>query len=759
MKDFLSDLLRRFDFAILVLCLVCFHLPYFDPLIIPQHDTRSVFEYFHFFYNEFFFSGELAQWMPYYSFGIPSSYFQSYALTPASYFSFALGWLFKITDVLWLFKISVLGEYFIFLLGTYLLSRQIFSKRKTVFLICLASLCSPDYWYFQIFFSLRIFYMFPLAAYFLISFFRQRRPFYIWLSGLVVMAWMSGNPQYFAMLWAFVLFILGFIFFMGDKSVWRCLFEKSVSNMLCGVVFLAMAGAYCYQLIDIMSFAHVVSRGSGGGNSLGMFLTYGANFGYLKGFLLKHIFANDSEGYVGLFSVIFFVWALFKVRNRTYYAFLTATLVLMALSFGGIVAAISYFFPGLSYYRHIGHIYGLIKILFLLAAGFGLDHFWSAPTKTKVALIPVILGILIVGLDCLGISGEKLAAWSLSDSPLRALLASMEIGGIFFRFVIYCVGFVFILAVSVRLKKGKPGKLRFDYREQKGAIALILMSCCLVDIASFQFFLYKKVKPIPEIASLAYVTQTSPLQFQAQRLGEPDQSRQRDAFEFVERSGGISYAGVYTFAQFDPCKSAFRADFLPFGLDRLFSVREAGDSDLMMITGCQAPKLRVLSSSIATNSVDEAMRIMKDRPDLTDKVIVRSEEKDLLGVATPGRPSVDGEAKVVVKEFSANGLMADVDVVGEDGGWLVYADSFHPGWKAYVNEKKTPIYEAYLAFKAVHLAKGLNSVRFVFRNGLGTIMSYFIALFGFLVAGVLFTIILLTTFCGSDFLVKKGGLR
>ncbi len=755
MKKCFSDFFKRFDFMILTLCLVSFHLPYLNSIVIPQHDTRSIFEFFYFFYNEFFFSGKLAQWMPYYSFGIPSSYFQLYALTPSSYFSFLIGWLFGIIDVLWLFKISVFGEHLIFLLGMYLLCRQIFIKRRTTFLVCLGSICAPDYWYFQLFFSFRIFYMFPFAAYFLVMFFKCRKAFYFWLSGIVVMAWMSGNAQYFVVLWAFILFILGIIFLMGDKSLWRCLLDRSVSNILLGASFFIIAGAYFYQLKDLTSFVRIVSRGSGGGNSLGMFLTYGANIGYLKAFVIKHIFASDSEGYVGLFSVIFFVWALLKVRSRACCAFLTSTFVLMAISFGGVFAAIFYFLPGLSYYRHIGHVYGFIKILFLLVSGFGLDHFWATPMKTRIFLMLVILGILIVLLDCLGISGEKLAAWSLSESPLGALWTSMEIGGASFRIAIYFVGFILILLAVVRIKMDINSKWQIIYNERARAVVSIIMICCVMDILSFQVFLYRRMKKSVDLPSLAYVTKIHPLQFQEQRLWKPEQPRARDALAWVAGAGGISYGGVYSFVQFDPCKSEFREDFSPLGLDRLFLTRKNFGMDLFGVLGCDAPKLRLVSSAVLVNTLDEAIQIMKNSSEIFNQTILRLGEKKSSDTFSYNLPGGSSEGKVSVRKFNANELIADVDVHGGAGGWLVYADSFHPGWKAFVNEKSTPIYEAYLAFKAIRLDKGHNAVRFVFCDKLGFIMSCFISFFGFIMAGIFFMMVLISTFWDSNFFVKE----
>ena len=77
-----------------------------------------------------------------------------------------------------------------------------------------------------------------------------------------------------------------------------------------------------------------------------------------------------------------------------------------------------------------------------------------------------------------------------------------------------------------------------------------------------------------------------------------------------------------------------------------------------------------------------------------------------------------------------NEVIAEIE--DGQGAWLVYADSFHPGWKATINGQAVPIYEANVAFKAVHLKQGKNIVRLVFRDGLTYYASYLLAFLGVL---------------------------
>ena len=45
-------------------------------------------------------------------------------------------------------------------------------------------------------------------------------------------------------------------------------------------------------------------------------------------------------------------------------------------------------------------------------------------------------------------------------------------------------------------------------------------------------------------------------------------------------------------------------------------------------------------------------------------------------------------------------------------GMLVLADSFYPGWNAYVNGRQAKVYRANLFFRAVQLSSGTHTVEF-----------------------------------------------
>jgi len=88
---------------------------------------------------------------------------------------------------------------------------------------------------------------------------------------------------------------------------------------------------------------------------------------------------------------------------------------------------------------------------------------------------------------------------------------------------------------------------------------------------------------------------------------------------------------------------------------------------------------------------------------------------------------------VLTVDDRANEVTIAVEVA--QPGWLVLADTFYPGWTAYVNETPTTIERANIAFRAVAVPPGTRTVRFVYEPGWlipGALVSL-VALLGLLV--------------------------
>jgi hypothetical protein len=70
-----------------------------------------------------------------------------------------------------------------------------------------------------------------------------------------------------------------------------------------------------------------------------------------------------------------------------------------------------------------------------------------------------------------------------------------------------------------------------------------------------------------------------------------------------------------------------------------------------------------------------------------------------------------GTAKIVEDTVHAVGIEADAP----EGGWLVLADTYYPGWRVEVDGRPARLHRANLAFRAVYLEPGRHRVRFHYR--------------------------------------------
>ncbi len=726
LKD-LTKTLQRWDFAVLALSVVLINLPYLPDVYVPTHDSMYGFQLFYFFYNNFFFHGEIAQWMPYDSFGLLSNHEQLAFLTPFNYLAGLIGAVVRFENVLLLFKLSILFQQFIFLLGMYLLSRLIFFSRATTFIVCLASFsCGADL-YYQLYYFFSIFYMFPMAAYFLLMFFKNKQPEYLWLTGITVMFWETGEVIYHICLWFFVLTVIFAVLWPRQKDVFKCLFKRSWANLALFLVFLSLVISFYVLLKDFIVSVDLRSRDAGGHNSLGMFLTWAGIYD-LGSFVRWEIFQRP----VGFLTLVFFVFALFKVRGQIFLAFASAAVGILWLSFAGIFAILVYYFPLMFYYRHIGYTYHFLHILILIVAGFGLDHFWQQGGRQKIKTILILLAGLIFVFDAFRIPGAWLTDLYIknivSGRTLIEWIRQIPVDLNTFKVIWNGTGLL-LIAVFCALTEGRKKETR-SLGDAQWIVGAAMILIALGDFGIFQYISWKSAKTVDgEYKASLDMFKVHKAVFPEQRTPEPVEARAQQGMALLMRpEAGAKYSAAHSFLQFDACYSTFNGHVLPNGFSRLLKTRTALDADLLMALGCRSPKLKLMTGAVFTDTLEETMGKMRAMPKIHDALILRGVDEKMK-TSLAAEPSGAAPGEIIVRDFSANQLKARVSVKNSAGAWLVYADAVHPGWHAAVNGKKVPVYEAYLAFKAVRLDPGENDVRFYFYNGVTAAAGYFVALF------------------------------
>lgn len=141
------------------------------------------------------------------------------------------------------------------------------------------------------------------------------------------------------------------------------------------------------------------------------------------------------------------------------------------------------------------------------------------------------------------------------------------------------------------------------------------------------------------------------------------------------------------------------------------------------------PRVYVVNKSVVeTNSMQILRRLASLDFDPNQSVVL---DEDLAN--RPARP-VLATARIVRYENQA----VTVQVSLNDSGILVLADSYYPGWKAYVNGKEEAIRRANLFFRAVLLSAGTHTVEFRYEPrsfAIGRAVSI-ITLLGILVSSI-----------------------
>ncbi|MDE2028388.1 MAG: hypothetical protein KGJ11_07595, partial [Candidatus Omnitrophica bacterium] len=376
---------------------------FFQPFV-PGADTIAKYDNFYFFYNEYFYHGHIAQWTPFVQHGMPAGYYQLDALGPSAYFAFILGKILQITDVSFLFKISVLVDLLALLLGMYLLAKEFFKSHFIVSVLCISVLCITD-WQWEIGFQVYMRYLLPLAAYFFLGFYKKGRAGYFWVGWIIAFLSGMGASPYVQIIGLFSLFLLNLFLWWAYRPSWTKSREGAI-HILPFIVLIILVFCVYHQLYAFRDFAATPNREIGQKNSLITFLMWEpwTQRGSLMVFLQDNIFGNykNNFNYIGILPTLFLIYAVFTIRTREFLAFLFTGVAMWWLSCGGIFASLLYYFPCMAYYRNLGLAYNVYNVFFILCAGFGIQRFLDMPTRDKIKILAAGLIVLFLIADGLG---------------------------------------------------------------------------------------------------------------------------------------------------------------------------------------------------------------------------------------------------------------------------------------------------------------------------------------------------------------------
>ncbi|OGG94833.1 MAG: hypothetical protein A2527_12860 [Candidatus Lambdaproteobacteria bacterium RIFOXYD2_FULL_50_16] len=337
--------------------------------------------------NELVSHGELIKWLPFMTEGMIANIwaFISFSLS----YPWVLG-LHYLTG-LQFDKLLYLGYFIdetIFVVGLFLLARRLF-KRSEAILFVTATAAFTLVWYGQPWFNFKLFHLFPLALFFLITGLERRQ-----VTRLVIAAWLAVTgvigalPYYLPILeMMFLASCLGFApYHIKSKKDLVALVSPKGENPFKLLLALGLLGSslyviYAFNKLGVEEISHLnMGRSEDGRVALKDFLVYGLDTDWRK--YLEMVTAispnREHQFFAGLLTLPLALFALTNKsarQGRYFWAWVGLSGLTLGFSSASPVSVLMYkLVPMMDYYRHIGFIDNFQKIFMLILAGFGIEH-------------------------------------------------------------------------------------------------------------------------------------------------------------------------------------------------------------------------------------------------------------------------------------------------------------------------------------------------------------------------------------------------
>lgn len=672
---------------------------YFHSDIVPSHDAFGKFSFYYYFFSQVLEHGSLPLWIPTVLFGVPTGFYQFWLLTPADYLTLFIGYVLSIQNVLILFKWSYLLEQLFFSLGVWLLAREIVRSPLMVVLTT-ATVVFCVSWTIQPFFNFYVFAGLPYAYFALIRFRKHANPTWLWLAAVFSTLSLIGNLIYVAPLHLFVIGISFLAVLCGERACLSALLRIDAYTRVSFLIFILMfagisvIGASVLQGIDVVA-PHRVS--GSGESSLGVFLNYGrlplatTVFGFLSG-AMSHA---PNSYYVGLLPFVGFFIGLAFCRRLAFWIFAAPAIALAWLSIGGYFAVVAYHLPGMELYRHVGLVFGIVKIFILVSAAVALDSLLEA---LKTRQLPVAFGPVnkVVFLVLAVIGADVAANWRGHDASIVGEITPDWEWLLVARLVSIVMAALGIAVAWRRRGAARPVLISFAV----GAVAAVH----LADVVIYQYTAWSNTERVsPEFDDAETLFNAAAVRLERNRQFRPDTEQAKKRLALIMR------------------------------LTTHRNAKYAINMAYVNWSGCGAvPDIRVqIVSTSITTTLSSASTVPGRMLQLSE-----STSPDLLAQLGCGAPTISlpryPEEIASVTSFSSNRIALSVPDAIAPNSLLTYADAHNEDWKAFVNGVEVPISKTGVGTKGVAVTGG-DRIEFVFGDGLRTAVAIMIAAVGFAV--------------------------
>jgi hypothetical protein len=722
------------------------------------HDGFQYFTLQYFYLNNAIQAHEVAQWIPYMNqgtigslwYGIQGSFLQAVLLQVPALTGGA--------DLLSVYHVTMLVDEMILLTGTWLLARRFFDVR-TVFFVSI-SVVASSVWLEQPYWNFRLYYAIPLVIELGHRFLDTGRWRWMFLAANLLALQTIGNLPYLIPLTSFVVFAY-FAFYAAAN---RALVRQRLRSLEWGVSALAalVFGAACF----VAAYACVTlgteqlvgynwGRNPDRTTNLSFFLSFGGftDLGKWNDVVLRISPVMDNTLYAGMLLAPMVLSGLTVVDRRRVHLVLTAGLLLLFTLSTPISRLVYYAWPGMWYFRHIGLVSSLVKVLLCFVAGLGFEALFATETGRRRA---IVRSVAVLGAAVLAIG----AWWAVSTASSAAAI-DRYVAGITVVEVVRPLYMFDPDELARRLRSAATWAVagavivgfvpliltyqRFATRRVRQVTLWMVLGFVATDLYQFKFaYLFDRSDAIG--ADQVHVVKPSPMPFTPRRALDLNEARAEGQTRLVStiafnrllrrrfETGAPNGAQYWTNNAFwfvDEVGSTLQADSWLAPLDRLARVFGRGTgvefpvehSTAAKLAGLRTDKIRFFAHAYSVESETELASVLTDGSYGGDLLFVSvPADASQRSAAVPWRSqqslSVDDSRHLPyrVERFDANNLVVSVSNPETAPVWMFYSDVWHPWWRATVNGTPVPVHQANIAYKAVQIGAGENIVHFRFHS-------------------------------------------
>ncbi len=691
------------------------------------HDTFQYFSLQYYFLNNAVFSYKTPLWMPFMTQGTVASWWyglQAGLLVNAlSLFAPLL----KGVSFVYIFLAGFWVDELILLIGCWLWARLFFGNIVSVFFFTV-TMVMTSVWWTQPWYNFHLYYCLPLMFYCihrLVSTSLARYAFV--LVGILILQ-LLGNLPYFFPMTAFMLalYLGAWLIFYPSGFValfrlrWKWISIVLFAAVLCGLYYYTVTYGtdqiVCYNL----------GRGQGHTTNLNGFLNYGGALNPEKwAEMILGVSLNlNYTLYAGVLVVPLLFSGISYWFDRNIAPLFLFTVLMFDLSSAGITARLAYYlWPLMKYYRHLGLLGPVLKMMICFLATFVLDRMLSEADTGKrcrwlTSSFLLIVTALVVYFKAPFFIEQMVPEHWPELIIFRHLLTPMLVPRMMMvmDIALMAAGITLVLALS---------------RNQK-IFNLTLTALIVLHVLDLSF--YKIQEAI--LCSVRANPHASQLTFKPMPFKEHRQTKVRrlglirnlplfhgveywsnDSFDFIDEVGSHwrvehwlkpldEYMRAYWGQPIDDTFIKPKGLVYYHGLD--FPLDHPATRKL---SGVEAPKIQFFTDALFVSDKNKEAQWMADKHYLGDIPLVTAVSPTQ---NVKSRLSEDRRLNLsyTLLNFSADNLK--VRITTPQAGWLMYSDVWHPQWQATVNNHSVAVLKANLAYKIVRVNQGENNVEFNF---------------------------------------------